>query len=415
VRKLGAYPVYLVLSGASTLFNETMFTALTVYYVVDVGLSPLQLVLVGTALEIATFLFEVPTGVIADTFSRRLSVIIGMCITGAAFVLVGVVPLFGAVLLGNVIWGIGSTFISGAREAWIAGEVGEKELGRVFVRTAQVRQVAALAGTFVSVGLASLWLGLPLIIGGCLTIALGVFLAFAMPEVGFAPTPRGERTTWQALGRTLSDSAQAVRRSPLLLTVAGVSIFAGASSEGFDRLGDAHLLANFHFPTLGTFAPVVWFGIINAGARILSLAATELFRGRIDRLSHHVAATTRTLFVIQALIAASVIGFGLAGSFMLALTAYWTRAVIGALGSPLYDAWLAQRVAPKLRATVYSMLNQADALGQSAGGPAIGAIGSYISLRAAIVATGIMLAPAAALYARASRSGSAEPADAQPA
>ena len=80
MRRLGAYPVYLVLSGAIAFANTLMFTVLAVYYVRAVGMSPLQLVLVGTVLETTILIFEVPTGVVADTFSRRLSVIIGTLI-----------------------------------------------------------------------------------------------------------------------------------------------------------------------------------------------------------------------------------------------------------------------------------------------------------------------------------------------
>jgi hypothetical protein len=49
------------------------FTLSLVYYVKDVGLSPLQMVLVGTVLEASCFLFEIPTGIVADLYSRRLS------------------------------------------------------------------------------------------------------------------------------------------------------------------------------------------------------------------------------------------------------------------------------------------------------------------------------------------------------
>lgn len=402
-----AYAVYLILSGASTLFNAIMFTVQAVYYVQAAGLNPLQLVLVGTAMEIAAFLFEVPTGLVADTYSRRLSVIIGTVVTGAAFVLQGLVPRFDAILLGLVIWGIGATFLSGAREAWIADEVGEDRVGQVFLRTAQVRQVAALAGTFVSVGLASIRLDLPLVVGGGLTVALGVWLIPFMPERGFRPAPRGARSSWQTLGATLREGVALIRRSPVLPSILGASLFFGAFSESVDRLGQAHFLANFAFPSLGAFAPVVWFGIIEAGARLLSLAAAELFARRLD-LADRVA-LPRALLAINALLVASLIGFGLAGSFALALGAYWAIAVARALNAPLYGAWLNQHINPRVRATVLSLSGQADALGQFTGGPAIGAIGAAFSLRAAMVAAGLILSPVLLLFGRVLRRGRPAP------
>ena len=59
------------------------FTVSAVYFVQEVGLNPLELVLLGTVMEATIFLFEIPTGVIADTYSRRLSLIIG-CVVWAS-------------------------------------------------------------------------------------------------------------------------------------------------------------------------------------------------------------------------------------------------------------------------------------------------------------------------------------------
>ena len=79
--KFDAYKVYLALQGASSLIFAVIFTVNILYQVTMAELSPLQLVLVGTVLELSIFLFEVPTGVIADVYSRRLSIIIGYFIT----------------------------------------------------------------------------------------------------------------------------------------------------------------------------------------------------------------------------------------------------------------------------------------------------------------------------------------------
>ena len=59
-------------------------TVMAVYYVSEVGLNPLELVLLGTVFEATIFLCEIPTGVIADTDSRRASVIIGLSLEGVA-------------------------------------------------------------------------------------------------------------------------------------------------------------------------------------------------------------------------------------------------------------------------------------------------------------------------------------------
>src|SRR5262249_45290039 len=92
MRKRNAYPIYLIVSGGVQLANTLIFTVLAVYYVTIVKMNPLQLVLVGTVLEATIFLCEVPTGVVADIFSRRSSIVAGMFVLGAAYLLEGAVP-----------------------------------------------------------------------------------------------------------------------------------------------------------------------------------------------------------------------------------------------------------------------------------------------------------------------------------
>ena len=86
------HAVYYLLGGGTSFFLVLAFTLNQVYYVTVVGLSPLQLVLVGTVLEATCFLLEIPTGVVADLYSRRLSVVIGVSLLGAGMLLQGLVP-----------------------------------------------------------------------------------------------------------------------------------------------------------------------------------------------------------------------------------------------------------------------------------------------------------------------------------
>ena len=393
-----AYRVYLILSGASTFFNAIMFTVLTIYYVTVAGLNPLQLILVGTAMEITAFVFEIPTGIVADTYSRRLSVIIGTFVTGAAFVFVGFVSTFYTIALGLSIWGIGATFLSGAREAWIVDEVGQKHIDKVFMRTAQIRNIAKFAGIIASVGIASASLNLPIIVGGLLTMLLGVYLIFAMPETGWKPLPQAQRNSWRAMGDTLSQGIKMSKRRPLMLWFLIIAIAFGAYSEALDRLGEAHFLLNFDFPQIGDFEPVVWVGILQAGGQLLGFAAAGF---AVKWLRTDSSETTmRILTLLQLLWIAGVIAFGLASSFVMALAAYWAISVIATLRGPLYNAWINRHIDSQNRATALSFLSQADALGQLSGGPAIGQIGTIFSLRTAMVAASLLLTPAFALYRR---------------
>jgi DHA3 family tetracycline resistance protein-like MFS transporter len=401
MRRFGAYRVYLAMEATSAFAQSMIYTIVAVYYVQTVGLNPLQLVLVGTVLELAAFIFEVPTGVVADTYSRRLSVIIGHFLIGACFVVEGFVPLFGVILAAEVVRGVGHTFISGALEAWIADEVGTEQIGRVYARAQQVGNLGALAGIVVGAGLAMLQLNLPIALGGAILIGLGIVLIVVMPEHGFKPAPRGEhseRHSWRAMGSTFRDGLKLVRGSSLLLILMAVSMVFGSFSEGLDRLWEAHFLTDIGLPALGNLQPVAWFGVINVGGMLLSLLVAEFVRRRVDMTSH--ANTGRILFVGNAVLALSVMAFGLAGNFLFALAACWLASMARTFIGPIYGAWLNQHIPSNVRATVLSMNGQANAFGQVVGGPVVGAIGTVFSIRAALVVSGLLLSPALVLYAR---------------
>ncbi len=404
--RLSAYAVYLIFSGVTSLAFSTIFTVNLVYQVEVARLNPLQLVLVGTALEIVAFVCQVPTGVLADMYSRRLAVILGIFLFGLAFILEGSFPRFDVIVASQVLFGIGATLMDGAEQAWITDEVGEEGVGHVFLRSTQVGLLAGLMGAVISVGFASIRLNLPIVIGGALAVGIAAFLLLFMPENNFHPTPKAERQTWRDMGNTFRGGIHAVRGRPVLITILLIALFYGLYSEGFDRLSAAHLLMNFTFPTLGQFKPVVWFGIISVVGTLLTLGATEFVRRRVDMA--HQRMLLRALFVINTLGVVSLLAFALAGNFILAVAAMLLFKVFRTVNEPVYTTWLTQNIDAKVRATVISMRGQVDAFGQIAGGPPVGYIGATFSIRAALVTVSVILSPVLLLYAYAARKSKGE-------
>ncbi|HKP51945.1 MAG TPA: MFS transporter [Chloroflexia bacterium] len=394
-----AYEVFLINQVVGSFLFTLVWTVQAVYYIVNAHLDPLQLVLLGTVLEGVIFIFEVPTGVVADTYSRRRSVLIGIFLWGIALLIEGSFANFWAILAAQVVAALGWTFNSGALEAWVAGEVGEENIGPVFLRASQVGRIARLSAIIASVGFASIQLNLPSIVAGVGFIMLGLYLVFAMKETGFKPIPKEEREGWRDMKRTFLDGTRVVKASPVLLIFLALGIFMGASSEGMDRLGEIHFLKNFSFPELGQLQPVVWFGIMDVGQLMLGLLATYLIIKRVDTNNHAIVA--RVLVVFSALQIVGIVSFALAGSFVFALLAYWGMRLFRGIAGPLYGTWLTQSIDPRVRATVLSMTSQSDAIGQVAGGPVIGWIGTAISIRAALVTSAVLLIPALPLMARA--------------
>lgn len=153
---------------------------------------------------------------------------------------------------------------------------------------------------------------------------------------------------------------------------------------------------------------MIWFGVFNVVGLVAGIVITSFLVPRFEHADN--AKLARTLLGLTVVLSLSVIVFGLAASFVLASIAYLVARLVRRLKDPLYLTWLNKNVEDSsVRATVNSIASQSDAVGEVAGGPAIGAVGTLASLRVALVATGLLLTPALALYARALRHGGREP------
>ena len=368
-----------------------IFTASSVYQVTVAKLSALELVLVGTALETAVFLFEVPTGVVADVYSRKWSIIIGFFLMGAGFILEGTFPIFASILSAQILWGLGYTFTSGATEAWITDEIGESTAARVFLQSSQLGQIATLLGLGVGIILGNVRINIPIQLGGMSIVISGMFAAFLMSEDGFRPVSTSERTSWRSMMNTFQDGFETVRSNSDLLRILGIGLIFGLYSEGFDRLWTKHLIDNFSFPDVFDWQPIVWIGLIRAVGMLISVASVGLARKKVN--TDNQLRIASAFFVLTAILFSSLIGFSLVDILLLAVVSYWmitaSRNVIG----PLYTAWVNRRLESAVRATVLSMSSQVDAIGQIVGGPFLGAIGSMLSVRAALFTSSVILSP----------------------
>lgn len=390
--KLNAKFVYLFIQFSASVFFSMMFVVTSLYEATVAGLTPVQLILVGTTLEISAFLFEVPTGIVADVYSRRLSIIIGYLLMGVGFLVEGFFPFFVTILLAQVIWGLGYTFTSGATQAWITDEVGEEEANKLFLRATKVGLFASLVG----MGLA-MWVGannvaLPIQVGGLGVVLIGILLAIIMPETGFHPTPREDRNTWQHMWHTFKQGAETVRARPHLMSVVGVGLFYGIYSEGFDRLWVKHLLDTFQLPVIFGGNQVAFFAVLRVVATVLTIFAVRFVEKRVDTSSP--IAIGRAMMLVTGLISVALIGFALSPLFLLSLALYVSISILRDVAGPLQGAWVNQKLDSGIRATVHSMFGQVDAIGQVLGGPIVAVIAAAGSAVASLVTSGLLLTPA---------------------
>jgi DHA3 family tetracycline resistance protein-like MFS transporter len=374
------------------------------YLVRVLQLSPLQLILMGTVMEAAIFVFEVPTGVVADTYSRRLSVIIGFLGTGAAVVGVGLSSAAWVAIALWGLWGLSYTFTSGAYEAWIADEVGAANVGSLFLRGMRVRFAGSLAGLALCVAIGVWSLRAAVIVTGVIGVVSGVVCIVAMPETGFRRQPRSARG--RQLRTTAASGVRFVRSQTLLLLLVATELLAGFGAEAFDRLTEAHVIRDVGIPA--AIDPVLAFAGVSVVTMVFAFAAVTPVIRRVERGGTPVVARMLVVFTLATI--AGQVAFALARGFWFVMIVFLGALIARSLLSPLYTTWLNEQITDSsVRATVFSISGQANAVGQATGGPVLGVTGNAFGIPAALVVGALTTLPAAALYARALRHGGAEP------
>ncbi len=369
-----------------------MFTVTSLYEATVAGLTSVQLILVGTTLELSTFVFEVPTGIVADVYSRKLSIIIGYILMGLGFLVEGFLPSFFPILLAQVIWGLGYTFTSGSTQAWISDEIGEDDANRLFIRATQIGLFASLIGMGLAALVGANNAAMPIRLGALGVMWIGVTLAIIMPETGFHPTPRVDRNTWQHMWYTFKQGVDTVRAKPRLMNIVFIGLFYGIYSEGFDRLWVKHLLDTFELPVIFGNNEVAFFAALRVAGTILTIIAVRFVEERVDLTSP--LAIGRAVLIVTAGISIAMLGFSLSPYLILTLSLYLVIDALRDVHIPLQTVWINQKLNPNVRATVHSMFGQVDAIGQVLGGPIVAVIAAVGSAVASLVTSGLLLSPA---------------------
>lgn len=396
IKKLSAYRIYVLFSALTSLFFSLVFTVNMVYQVEVIRLNPLQLVLVGTTLEITCFLFEIPTGIVADIYSRKLSVIIGTVLIGLGFILEGALSKFAAVIAAQILWGIGYTFISGALDAWIAEEDKTRNLNKIYMKGAQAGQIASVLGIVLSTATANFSIRLPIIAGGVSFVLFALFLSLYMPEKNFKSSVPEDLSIFRKMAHTFTAGLGFIKRRKIIILLFSVTLFYGLSSEGYDRLNTAHFLQDTILPKLGNLQPVTWFGIFSITGMIISAIAMQIIIKNLEKRNKMESAaillTTNIFYIL------SMIIFALTRNFNLMLMAYLSTNLFRTISDPIFNAWLNSHIEDNARATVISTNGQINALGQILGGPIIGIIATKISISVGIACTALLLTPVIVLY-----------------
>lgn len=362
------------------------FVAYAVRVVVELDLTALQLVLLGTALELSVLISEVPTGVVADALSRKWSVVISFLIVGVGMFSSAFVESFGWLLVTQVIWGLGWTFQSGAETAWITSELGSPGATEpLIVRRAKLQLLASMLGIAVGAGIGQLMsLSTVMASAGVLLFVWGVYLARWMPETGFS---REEGSPIANAKRLLVAGIAVVRQTSALRILVVAILVAGLAEEAVDRLDVLRLVE----AGLDTNAAVV-IGFVAAFEALMGAAA-------LWRIEHRVAgqgavAVYSTIYLVSAVF---VVLLALAPAWAVGGVAIVIQGGIRQAAVPAVTVWANAHIEESTRATVHSFVGQFEALGEIGGGIALGTVAALTSVPTALLSSAGLMVVAAAV------------------
>ena len=363
--------VYLVLMLFSTLAASFIW-GINTLFLLDAGLSSTAAFTANALFTAGMVLFEVPTGVVADTWGRRVSYLLGSVTLAVSTVLYWLAwqahAPFWAWAATSVLLGLGFTFFSGATEAWLVDALkftGFKgNLESVFARGQIVAGAAMLSGSVLG-GLVAQWtnLGVPYLLRGLALVVTFVVALLYMRDWGFVP--RSGRHPGREMGKVVRASVRyglgnrPVRWMMLAAPFTfGVGIYAFYAMQPYllELYGDEQA-----YSIAGLAAAII------AGAQIAGgMAAPRvrlLFRNRTSALLAGLLLEIGLLALL-----------GLTGTFWVAvgLLVLWGLAAAATL--PIRQAYLNGLIPSEQRATVLSFDNLLGSSGGVVIQPALGKV-----------------------------------------
>ncbi len=364
----------------------------SVYLVVDAGLSPAELVLIGSVQSVFALVFEVPAGVIADTISRKWSLVISQVLMGTAMVATGLFESFPALLATQVLWGISWTFASGSDVALITDELDRpSEINLVLARAARAQLTGAATG-LVLLGLLA-WTtrrDLTIVIAGAAMAALGLYVAFRFTEHNFVPT---RTARWSASWNTFRRGVTLVRRSRAILLIFAATFLVNGASDAAGRLTPKQLL-DLGLPS--TPDPIVWFTALGVTGLVVGALVLRLVTKRING-AH--AATDYALAALVGVLAMLLLAFA-RDPVVGAIAVVLLNGIVTPLTRVISTIWVNARTTADIRATTHSFLAQLEYLGEIVCGVTISAIARLTTLPLALTACAVLFAATAVLMRR---------------
>ncbi|WP_104134670.1 MFS transporter [Cryobacterium sp. Y62] len=361
--------VYLTLMLGNTLAASFIW-GINTLFLLDAGLSNFEAFAANAFFTVGMVIFEIPTGVVADTVGRKASYLLGTITLSVTTGLYWMLWLWQAPFvwwaLVSVLLGLGFTFFSGAVEAWLVDALAATgytgSLEAVFGRGLVVTGIAMFSGSVLGGVIAQVTdLGMPFLVRAGVLMLMFVFAFIVMKDLGF--TPDRSAGPLKAIRNVLSQSIEhGLKRRSVRYMILSAPFVGGVGSYAFYAL-QPYLLELYGDPTA--------YSIAGLAAAVLSLAqvAGGLLAPRIRSLF---AKRTSVVLVAVIISIGTLVALGLNSLFWLAIVLLVVWGFVFAVVGPVRQAYLNDMIPSKQRATVLSF----DSLFGSLGGvfiqPALG-------------------------------------------
>jgi MFS family permease len=352
---------YYVLTAGNTLAASLIWGINTIF-LLDAGLTNFEAFAANACFTAGMVLFEIPTGIVADRWGRRVSFLCGTLTLAAT---TGLYVLLWQLRSGFVWWaiisallGLGFTFFSGATEAWLVDALAatrfDGQLEGVFARGQVVIGAMTLSGSVAGGFLAQLTnLGVPYLARTAILLGMFVVALIMMHDLGFTPA-RGKRPVAE-MKRILDSSVEHGLKVPAVRATMLAGMFSGGIGIYVFYALQPHLLNLWGNQEAYGIAGLV--AALVAAAQILSGFLTPLIRRAFRR-------RTSALLTLEALAVAMLALIGLAGNFWVTTVLIMLWALAAYVGTPIRQAYLNGMIPSHERATILSF----DSLINSTGG-----------------------------------------------
>ncbi len=372
---------YFVVSASREL-SMSFFATTYVLFLLSRGLNLLEANLVNTVFFVTLFVFEIPTGIVADVWGRKISTIISFWLAAVGMAVYFFAGSFLMCAAAEAISAIGMTFVTGAFDAWLVDELAfhgfSGQTRWIFSRSQQAGKIASLAGALIGAFMGGINLALPWVASAATMIATALLASASMSEQSFVRRPYSFGAGWRQIGTTWKTGTAYARKSKPVRFLVVMSVI---QSVGF--MAPNMQWTPWFKQLLGSSTDLgfVWWGV----ALMLMLGA-ELARGLAGNRSEQ-----WTLCAVQIVIGACVVFAPYSSVTAYSLFFFLMHELGRGLYKPLQDAYLNANIPSAERATLLSLNAMSFHIGGAFGLVASGALANAWGIPAAWVASGIVL------------------------